>query len=80
MIMDPSSARAINVQLDAVAEALKPWDSGVRLANFSDVPIDSRMFYPPETFHRLQGVKARYDPADLFCANHPIPPLPVGVQ
>jgi hypothetical protein len=75
MIMDPGSATAINTQLDIVADALKPWDSGVRLANFSDVPIDSRTCYPPETFHRLQEVKGRYDPADLFRANHPIPPL-----
>jgi hypothetical protein len=73
MIMDPGSAKAINMQLDAVANALKPWDSGVRLANFSDVPIDTRTCYPPETFHRLQEVKGRYDAADLFRANHPIP-------
>jgi hypothetical protein len=74
MIMDPGSARAINMQLDVVAEALKPWDSGARLANFMDVPIDTRTCYPPETFQRLRQVKGRYDPADLFRANHPIPP------
>jgi hypothetical protein len=79
MIMDPGSATAINTQLDIVADALRPWDSGVRLANFSDVPIDSRTCFPPETFHRLQEVKGRYDPADLFRANHPIPPLADGV-
>jgi FAD/FMN-containing dehydrogenase len=75
MIMDPASARTINIQLDIVADALKPWDSGVRLANFVDVPIDTRACYPPETYRRLQEVKGRYDPADLFRANHPIPPL-----
>jgi hypothetical protein len=73
MIMDPGTARAINMQLDMVADALKQWDSGVRLANFSDVPIDVRRCYPRETFDRLQEVKGRYDPDDLFRANHPIP-------
>ena len=79
LITDPASARAINIELDVVADALKPWDSGVRLANFSDVPIDTRRCFSPETFHRLQEVKGRYDPADLFRANHPIPPLAVAV-
>jgi FAD/FMN-containing dehydrogenase len=73
MIMDPRAAGPINAQLDLVADALKPWDSGVRLANFVDVPIDARTCYPPETFDRLQAVKRRYDPDDLFRANHPIP-------
>jgi FAD/FMN-containing dehydrogenase len=73
MIMDPGTASAINRRMDVVADALKPWDSGVRLANFVDVPIDARTCYPPETFDRLQEVKRRYDPDDLFRANHSIP-------
>jgi FAD/FMN-containing dehydrogenase len=36
------------------------------------------MFYPPETFDRLQEVKARYDPDDLFRANHAIPCAAAG--
>ena len=73
MIVDPGMARAINGRLDVVADALEPWDSGVKYANFIDVPIDVRTCYPPETFDRLQDVKRRYDPDDLFRANHPIP-------
>ena len=73
MLMDPGMAPAIKGQLDVVADALVPWDSGVKYANFIDVPIDVRMCYPPETFDRLQEVKRRYDPDDLFRANHPIP-------
>jgi hypothetical protein len=72
MIMDPGMAEATNRQLDVVEHALEPWDSGVRFANFIEVPIDMRMCYPPETFERLQAVKRRYDPDDLFRANHPI--------
>jgi hypothetical protein len=73
MIMDPAMAPTINVDLERVCNALEPWDSGVQYANFVDVPIDTRTCYPPETFERLQEVKARYDPDDLFRANHAIP-------
>ena len=73
MVMDPAMASAINAHLDLVSNALEPWDSGVKFANFIDAPIDTRMLYLPETFNRLQEVKARYDPHDLFRANHPIP-------
>ena len=73
MVMGPDMAPAINAQLDAVCSALEPWDSGVKYANFVDVPTDTSTFYRSETFDRLQEVKARYDPEDLFRANHPIP-------
>jgi hypothetical protein len=73
MVMDPNMASAINGRLDLVSNALDPWDSGVAYGNFIDVPIDTRTSYPPETFNRLQEVKARYDRDDLFRANHPIP-------
>ena len=73
MLINPGMAPAIKGQLDIVADALEPWDAGVKYANFIDVPIDVRTCYPPETFDRLQEVKRRYDPDDLFRANHPIP-------
>jgi hypothetical protein len=73
MLMNPGMAPAINGQLDVVADTLAPWDSGVTFASFIDVPIDVRKCYSPETFDRLQEVKRRYDPDDLFRANHPIP-------
>jgi hypothetical protein len=78
MITAPRASTAINTQLDVLADALKPWDSGVRLTNFVDLPTDARTFYPPETFDRLQEVKRRYDPDNLFLANHPIDPEPGG--
>jgi FAD/FMN-containing dehydrogenase len=72
MVMDPAMATPIKAHLDAVDDALEPWDSGVKYANFVDIPIDTRVCYPPETFERLQEVKARYDQDDLFRGNHAI--------
>jgi hypothetical protein len=73
MIMDPAMASLIKAALQTLEDALEPWDSGVKFANFIDVPIDTRTCYPPETFERLQDVKARYDGEDLFRANQAIP-------
>ena len=73
MIMEPAMAPTINADLERVSNALGPWDSGVKYANFVDDPIDTRTCYPPEMFDRLQEIKARYDQDDLFRANHPIP-------
>jgi FAD binding domain/Berberine and berberine like len=73
MIMDPDMGMAVNRHLDLTTSALQPWDSDVKYANFIDVPTDTRTCFAPETFDRLQEVKARYDPDDLFRANHPIP-------
>src|SRR5947208_5614459 len=53
MVMGPDMASAIEERLGLVSSALEPWDSGVTYANFIDVPIDSRLCYPPATFDRL---------------------------
>jgi FAD/FMN-containing dehydrogenase len=73
MVMDAEMGAAVARYVEAVALALSPWDAGVKYANFVEVPTDTRMFYPPETYERLQQVKARYDPDDVFRANHAIP-------
>jgi hypothetical protein len=73
MITDSDMASAVNGHFAVVTDTLEPWDSGVKCANFIDVPIDVRTCYPAETFDRLQEVKGRYDPDDLFRVNHPIP-------
>ena len=73
MVMDHEIGIAVNRHLELAASALEAWDSGVRYANFIDVPTDTRLCYAPETFDRLQEVKDRYDPDDLFRANHAIP-------
>ena len=53
-------------------EALGPWDSGRRYLNFAESPVDPRSIFPAESFERLMRAKARYDPTNLFRANHPV--------
>lgn len=65
----------VEAQVAGVQTALSPWDASHHYMNFSDRPIDSRMLYPRAyTYHRLQAIKAKYDPADMIQSNHPIPP------
>jgi FAD/FMN-containing dehydrogenase len=74
MLMDPEAGAAVNRQIDEVNNALEQWDSGIKYGNLVDAPLDTRTCHTPETYERLMQVKARYDPDDLFRANHPIPP------
>jgi hypothetical protein len=74
MAADPEMGAAVNRHIDAVAQALEPWDSGTTFVNFLDIRADPRTCYPPEVLNRLHLVKGRYDPDDLFRANPPIPP------
>ncbi len=73
MAMDADMAASVSRHAGVVTQALAPWDSGVKYGNFTEAPTDARMCYPPDTYERLQQVKARYDPDDVFRANHPIP-------
>ena len=61
--------------LDAFWARLTPHVSGA-YANFLSDATEQAVaaIYPPETYRRLAAVKRRYDPGNLFAANHNIPP------
>jgi hypothetical protein len=62
----------VNRQVRELIEAIRPWDSGRRYLNFAESQTDPRSIYPVESYERLQQAKARYDPAGMFLANHPV--------
>jgi FAD/FMN-containing dehydrogenase len=64
--MPPSKA-----WLGAMKDAMQPWDAG-RYLNFSDEDEDIAVAFPPATVERLRAAKAKYDPENLFHANHPV--------
>jgi hypothetical protein len=66
-------AAAMEGCLGMLFERLRPWDTGRAYANFAKDPADPRAFFPPDTYRRLERVKAEVDPDDLFLAIHPIP-------
>jgi FAD/FMN-containing dehydrogenase len=57
-------------------DALEPSARGGGYVNFINETGSEavRRAYDRTTFERLQGVKAKYDPDNIFCINQNIPP------
>jgi FAD binding domain/Berberine and berberine like len=73
LALDQAMRADMERHLIRLHEALAPWDSRTRYLNFAESPMDVELVYPKESYARLCGVKARYDPEHRFLANHPIP-------
>jgi FAD/FMN-containing dehydrogenase len=73
----PAAEGAVLAGLESVDAAVAPNRVG-DYANFVEEPADVEAFFDQETWQRLRRVKGLYDPADLFRANHPIPPADRG--
>ena len=69
---DAGAVVAVEAAVGGVLGSLRPWDSGRRYLNFAESPVDPRTIYPAEGFDRLRAVKARYDPDNVFAANHDV--------
>jgi hypothetical protein len=72
--MGPEVAAAVEARLARVSVAVAPYDTGRRYMNFTERRTDAATAYDEATYDRLRAVKAAYDPADLFKANHHIAP------
>jgi FAD/FMN-containing dehydrogenase len=71
---DEAMKAAVEHHAELVLERLGPFDSGRRYLNFTETRVDPSVFYSDEAYARLRELRARYDPGELFGANHPIPP------
>jgi hypothetical protein len=79
---DPAFDGAGTTWSRSMTARIGPWSSGGLYVNYampgeavSSSPQErSRAAYPPEVFERLQAVKRRYDPDNLFRSNLNIPP------
>jgi FAD/FMN-containing dehydrogenase len=71
-VMTPEAEAEVQSQADGVADALAPWDAGVRYANFEERSADARLFYDEDTFRLLRALRTEWDPSGLFLANHEI--------
>jgi FAD/FMN-containing dehydrogenase len=74
MVASRADEAAVLKDLDRLTRALRPWDTGRGYMNFAERPADASTLFPPDTYRRLQRIKAQVDPDDLFRSNHPIPP------
>jgi hypothetical protein len=74
MPMGPGLAEAIEEHAGNLREALGSWAAARAYLNFAERPTDTETAFPPDDYQRLREIRRRYDPDDLFCANHPVPP------
>jgi FAD/FMN-containing dehydrogenase len=74
MTPDEASTRAVRPAVDAVQHVMAPWSTGGCYANFAERRKAGSALFGAETYERLQAIKAKYDPADVIRANHPVPP------
>ena len=79
---DPSFDEAGTAWSRGMTARIGPWSSGGLYVNYSmpgeavssRIQDRARAAYPPEVFERLQAVKRRHDPDNLFRGNLNIPP------
>jgi FAD/FMN-containing dehydrogenase len=71
IVPEPAAKPPTLERLGAMRAAMAPWDAG-RYLNFSDEIEDIGTAFPPETVERLRAAKQKYDPENLFHANHPV--------
>ena len=70
--MGPVTPAAVGAAIDRVTGAVGPWESGQGYLNFKERATDSGSFYADVAYRRLKKVKAEYDSAGIFQANHTI--------
>jgi FAD/FMN-containing dehydrogenase len=70
----PELAAVVRTQARAVKDALAPWHAGYDYYNFAETPAGAHAVLPPASYHRLQQVKARYDPGQAIISAHPVWP------
>jgi hypothetical protein len=68
----PAMADAARAHIELVHAALGRWDSGRDYLNFTERRERGQRLFGPKAFARLQAVKAKVDPDDVFRSNHPI--------
>ena len=67
----PEAMAPTRAWLGAFKAALEPYDAG-RYLDFAEERFEMTQAFPLETVERLREVKQRYDPENVFQANHPV--------
>jgi hypothetical protein len=71
----PDLVAAVRAQAQAVMHALAPWHASHDSYNFKQTPGPASAVLPPASYHRLQEIKAAYDPDEVIISAHPVRPI-----
>jgi FAD/FMN-containing dehydrogenase len=74
--LDPSQDEAGTAWARGASDAMQPYSTGARYVNFlaDEGEAGVRSAYEEETYTRLRGLKAQYDPTNFFHLNQNIKP------
>jgi FAD/FMN-containing dehydrogenase len=70
----PGLREAVRAHARAVKDALAPWHAGYDYYNFAETATGAEAVLPPASYHRLQKIKAAYDPGQAIISVHPVWP------
>ena len=71
----PGLVSAVCGQAQAVKHALAPWHASHDSYNFNQTAGPASAVLPPASYHRLQQIKAAYDPDQVIISAHPVQPV-----
>jgi hypothetical protein len=74
MAMTPELGAAVRAHIEIVQAALASWDAGLDYLNFTERRERGERLFGSTTYRRLQTVKGKVDPEDVFRSNHPVRP------
>jgi FAD/FMN-containing dehydrogenase len=72
MVMTPEMGAAVKAHVEVVHAALASWDAGRDYLNFTERRERGERLFGGMTYRRLQTLKAKFDPDDVFRSNHPV--------
>jgi hypothetical protein len=71
----PELAATVRGHAQAVKDALAAWHAGYDYYNFEETPAAASAVLPAASYHRLQKIKASYDPDQAIISAHPVRPV-----
>ena len=74
----PDLTAAVRAHAQTLKDALGAWHAGYDYYNFQETPAPASAVLPPASYHRLQQIKARYDPGQAIISTHPVWPTRSG--
>ena len=70
----PDLTATVRAHAQTLKDALGAWHAGYDYYNFQETPALAGAVLPPASYHRLQQIKARYDPDQAIISTHPVWP------
>ena len=70
----PELADTVRTHAQALKDALAAWHARYDYYKFEKTPATASAVLPPASYHRLQKIKATYDPGQVIISTHPVWP------